>query len=550
MSMDVSNIASHLPRMAAQQPDTPAVVVPHTQQHYSYRELNEVSDQLARGLQELGIGVGTRTVLMVKPGLDFYALVFALFKVGAVLVAVDPGIGVKNLGVCLAEAEPEAFIGIARAHWARRLLGWARGSVRRCVVTDGGLMSAWISGLGMTSLHKLMRLGSRSNLPAFNPTTPEQMAAILFTSGSTGVPKGVVYSHANFTAQVEALIKLFGIKAGEVDLATFPLFGLFAPAMGMTSVVPEMDFTRPGHVDPASLINTIQQQSVTTMFGSPALLKRVAGWAIEQGVSLPGLRRVISAGAPVSASIMQDFSSLLNPDVQIFTPYGATESLPVSCIGSHQILNETRSATDLGWGVCVGLPVAGLELHIIRITDEAIDAWQNAQLLPAGQIGEIVVRGPQVTAGYYRRDDSTRLAKITCEDGFYHRMGDVGYVDEEGLLWFCGRKAHRVETATEVLFSIPCEAVFNVHPHVFRSALVGAQYEGQVIPLICVELEDESASIDWHHLEVELLEIAQQHVHTRKIKDFLLHPGFPVDIRHNAKIGREKLAEWATGKLA
>jgi acyl-CoA synthetase (AMP-forming)/AMP-acid ligase II len=250
--------------------------------------------------------------------------------------------------------------------------------------------------------------------------------------------------------------------------------------------------------------------------------------------------------------VLERFAGMLKAGAEVFTPYGATEALPVCSIGSNEILNETRQATDQGSGVCVGRPVPGVELEIIAISDEPIDRWNQALVLAPGAVGEIVVKGPQVTASYFNRPGSTALAKIadTARGGFYHRMGDLGYRDNLGRIWFCGRKAHRVVTGEETLFTIPCEAVFNTHPAVFRSALVGVGDTGRQRPVLCVELEERAGQSEQGRIQNELLAIGAAHQLTRNIRTILFHPAFPVDIRHNAKIFREKLAIWAKEKLS
>ena len=426
--MITANIASYLPLLAKKQPDTFSVVVQDKNKlkkasydnAYTYQQLDEVSDLIANGLQAYGIKKGTRTVVMVKPGLDFFALVFALFKLEAILVMVDPGMGIKNLGQCLQEAEPEAFIGNSKANTARVILGWAKNTIHKTILVGGNVLSSKL----ITSLDEIKSLGKTTERIE-HETKAEDIAAILFTSGSTGVPKGVVYTHANFTAQVKALKALYNIQPGEVDLATFPLFALFAPALGMTSIIPQMDFTKPGSVDPIRIIDAVNNYKCTNMFGSPALLNRVGKWSENKEKKLPSLKRVLSAGAPVAPVVLKKFKILLNKDVEIFTPYGATESLPVSSIGSDEIINETAKATAAGKGVCIGKPVEGLDVRIIRINDSIISEWSDELELPANQIGEICVKGPQVTASYFNRDKQTALAKITSKDCFYHRMGDL-----------------------------------------------------------------------------------------------------------------------------
>jgi acyl-CoA synthetase (AMP-forming)/AMP-acid ligase II len=456
---------------------------------------------------------------------------------------IDPGLGIKNLQKCFLEARPHAFIGIPKAHLARLFFGWGKGSIKILITVGRRLF--W----GGSTLAEIL---AQQLQPPFTPAATQQddMAAILFTSGSTGQPKGAVYSHGNFAAQVEALRTLYAIEPGEIDLPTFPLFALFAPALGMTAVIPEMNFTRPGSVNPVKIIDAINRYGVTTMFGSPALINRVSRYGVKHKLRLPTLKRAISAGAPVPASVLERFTSLLNPGVQVYTPYGATEALPVCSIGSDEILGKTRRITDAGGGICVGRPVEGIRMEIIEITDEPISHWDASLRVPMGKIGEIIVSGEQVTSSYYNRPDAALLAKIADleSSSFFHRMGDLGGVDEEGRIWFCGRKAHRVETAAGLLFTIPCEAVFNTHPLVYRSALVGVGEPGELTPVLCVELE-KGAKSRRSQVRAELLRLARDHIHTHAIETILFHPSFPVDIRHNAKIFREKLAVWATGRL-
>ncbi|MCM0081528.1 AMP-binding protein [Geomonas sp. Red32] len=544
MSSDIVNIAAHLPAMAKRQPDTTAIIFPKQKRRMSFAELDKLSDRIASGLIGAGICSGVRTVLMVTPSPEFFALTFALFKVGAVPVLIDPGLGIRNLKTCLAEAEPHAFIGIPKAHIARLLFRWGKGTLRTLVTVGHRL------GWEGTTLSSIIENTPPDEPFMMAPTQRDDVAAILFTSGSTGIPKGAVYTHGNFAAQVEALKKVYGIQPGEIDLPTFPLFALFAPALGMTAVIPEMDFTRPGSVNPVKIIDAITRYNVTTMFGSPALINRVSRYGVRHGIRLPTLHRAISAGAPVPAAVLERFTSMLNPGVEVFTPYGATEALPVCSIGSSEILGGTRDITDAGGGVCIGRPVEGIRLEIIEITDSPIYYWDDDLKVPAGKIGEIVVQGEQVTRNYYNRPESDHLAKILDPEtgSFFHRMGDLGGRDEDGRVWFCGRKSHRVETAAGPLFTIPCEAVFNTHPAVYRTALVGIGAPGEMKPVLCVELE-KGSKWDQDKVREELLKIAQEHIHTHAIETILFHPAFPVDIRHNAKIFREKLAKWAAEKV-
>ncbi len=547
-----ANVAAHLPRMAGRLPYRPAIICPRGRDRYgrvvsvhcTYRQLDLASDLVAAGLAAVGIGRGVRTVLMVRPGLELFTLTFALLKAGVVPVVVDPGLGLANLSACLARAEPEAFIGVPAAQALRVLLGWARRTVRTTVTV--GRRWFW----GGATLDSVLAAGRRAGRAPLAPTGADDLAAIVFTSGSTGPPKGVEVRHGQLSAQVEAIRDLYGVRPGEVDLPTFPLFALFDPALGMTTVVPEMDPTRPARVDPVKIVEAVEAFGVTNMFGSPALLDTVSRYGVRHRVSLPTLERVISAGAPVPARVVERFLRLLGPGARVHTPYGATESLPVASIASDELLGEPRLATAAGRGVCVGRPVPSAEVAVIRITDEPIPTWDDGLRLADGEVGEIVVRGPMVTHAYHRAEAATAAAKMRDpRGGVRHRMGDLGYFDGQGRLWFCGRKAHRVETAAGTLYTVPCEGVFNAHPQVYRSALVGVRRPGGTEPVLCVELDREAGEVDRGRVTAELLALGAAHDHTRAIRTVLFHPSFPVDIRHNTKIRREELAGWAARRL-
>jgi len=532
---------------AAARPDAVALYLPRGRRHRpgrdgftatTYGELDRRTDALATGFTAMGIGPGVRTVMLLPPGADFFAVAFGLLKAGAVPVLVDPGLGLRNLRACLAEAAPAAFVGVPRAHAARRALRWCPDA--RLLVTAGPAPALRLPGGGQT-LASVERAGTLLPYSA-PPADPDALAAIAFTSGSTGVPKGVEYTAGNFAGQLRAIRSVYGAQPGEVSLATFPPFALLGPLLGFTTVVPRMDPTRPARVDPRRIVDAVNTFGATVMFGSPALVDTVSRWGTNSGARMPSLRRVISAGAPVSAAVQRRMLAMLAVSAEVQTPYGATEALPVTSVSSRELLSLSEP------GVCVGRPVPEVDVAIVAIRDEPLPELTAALRLPAGAVGEIVVRGPNVTAAYTSRPAAAAAAKIRWDGAPAHRMGDLGYLDEQGRLWFCGRKAQRVTTAGGVLFTSPAEEILNTHPAVRRSALVGVGAPGQQRPVICVELEPPTTGSS--ALSADLLALALAHPATAAIRTVLYHRGFPVDIRHNAKIDREALARWAARRLA
>ncbi len=529
------NIAQALTQQATTQPDGVALIIPQKRTRrgwkdvrYSYRELDALSTRLAAGLAAEGVSPGTRVAFMVPPSLEFFALFFALFKAGAIPVLVDPGIGIKPLKTCLGEARPEVFLGVSKAHIARLVLGWGRASVQRLITVGPRLL--W----GGARYKDLAVAATDSwRAPEVQPDDP---AAILFTSGSTGIPKGVVYRQRHFAAQVDLVRDSYRIKPGEVDLPTFPPFALFDPALGMTTVIPPMDFTRPARVDPAMLVSLIKEYSVTNLFGSPALMNTLTRHLEAEKIRLPGLKRVLSAGAPVHAKVIERIHRALGEHADIHTPYGATECLPVATISGRELSGGLSAGNRAGKGICVGKPLAANEVRVIAISDRPIDLAEQAVDVEDGQIGEICVWGPTVTDTYWERERQTRAAKMTDEKGrIWHRMGDLGWRDGEGRLWFCGRKSERVRTASGELYTECVEGPVNALDGVYRSALVGLGEPGQQIPAVVIEAEP---GADRARITPQVREIVQRF----GIERIEYSKGFPVDIRHNAKIRRQELA--------
>ncbi|MCP4541644.1 MAG: AMP-binding protein [Chloroflexi bacterium] len=552
--MELYNIAQSLTDMAARAPFRPAVIFPAGRDdqgrakfvQFSFQQLNQECDRYAHGLTEHGIRQGDRTLVMIRPGVELIAVAFALLKMGAVPVMIDPGMGQKPFRQCVAETEPVAFIGIPPAHVLRVLFPKPFQTVKH-VVTVG---KRWFWG-GATL--DQVRSEQRDPFPVA-PTTTESESAIAFTSGSTGIPKGVVYLQGMFRAQIELLQKEFRIAEGEVDLPGLYIFALFNPALGVTTVFPDMDPTKPAQVNPAYLVEAIQTHGVTNSFGSPAIWKRVGQYCLENNIQLPSIKRILMASAPVPPSLVADFEEHILDGGEVNTPFGASESVPITMMSGSEIVAETAALSDQGWGMCVGREIRGHTIRIIRVTDEPIAEWSDGLMLPQGEIGEIVVKGPVVTRVYLNRPQQTASAKIRDVDGVWHRMGDLGYLDEKGRLWFCGRKAHRIETSQGLMLPVPCEAIFNHHPDVIRTALVGVGERGQERPMLIVEPHPNkkpSTKAARAKFIAELLALGAAHEQTRLVQDILFSPvSFPVDVRHNAKIQREKLAVWAETQLS
>lgn len=539
-----SNVAHHLERVAASHADRAALHFPlrfKERETFSFRELNTAVDATAQLLTEIGIRQGTRTLLMVRPGGELIVSVFALFKLGAVPVVIDPGMGLGKFLTCVQRTQPEALVGIPLALWLARLF---RGTFRNVRTKVSVASSRYSSALLATS--------ATLKCPCVQ-SQPTDPAAILFTSGSTGPAKGVCYEHGMFDAQVQMIKAHYAIQPGEVDLPLLPVFALFNPALGMASVVPQINPSRPASLNPAPVVEAIRHYQVTNSFGSPALWTRIGRYCKSHAITLPSMRRILMAGAPVPPALVQLFKPLL-PNGEIHTPYGATEALPLCSIQGSAILKHASKQAS-GAGTCVGKAFPDVEIKIIQDTSSPIDCLTPEMECETGVIGEIIARASVVTRTYDALPEATARAKILREatscsasehPTLWHRMGDLGYLDKQGRLWFVGRQAETVRTAEQTFYTDCCEAVFNPHPLVFRSALIGLSTPEGQIPAIVIEPEAgqfPKSTKDKALFIKSLKKLAKKHAHTRPIQHFFFAKKFPVDVRHNAKIHRLTLAK-------
>lgn len=538
-------IADDVREIARTDPDRVALVHAHDwpligrrYRSYTYRELSEKAEALALGLRRIGIGEGTLCSFMVPPCFDAIVLGVALWRIGAVMVGIEPhSHGLRRVTKCLRRVGPEVFFGTPEAHLGRIAFGWGRGTVRT------NIMVAPVAPPGMRTLDSLCDRTGAEPVPA--DVQPGDTAVIAFTTGSTGEPKPTVMRHRNLAAMVSLVREQWGFDDGReiVDMPTFPMFWVIGLSTGGTVVIPPMDFALkgPGAADPAKLLRTIDDRGVRSMFGSPALLTNLAEYAAAHGVTAPSLRRIVCGGAEVPGPLFAAVKSMLGPDGEMYSDYGATEALPVAEISGTTVVGETWKATEDGAGVCVGTPLPGVEVRIVAIDDGAIASWAYATELPTGEIGEVVARSPHISEDYYEAPEATAANKIPDAGGAWHRLGDTGYLDDMGRLWVCGRVSHRVVTSDGDVFPLCCEPVFNTVDGVARSALVGVDRGGRTVATLVVE-RAEGASLTDETLRSDLLAVAADHDATRLVREVVFVDRIPVDRRHNAKIDRPALA--------
>ncbi|MFE7777099.1 fatty acid CoA ligase family protein [Streptomyces sp. NPDC057445] len=543
-----ASLAELLARHAVRTPDQAAVIHPADRSasagagaytSVGYAEFAARVTSCAAGLRAHGIDRGTRTALLVTPGAELLTLVFALMHIGAVPVVVDPGMGLGRMLDCIRRVGVHAFIGVPSAHILRRLRPRAFAGVKSLVKVRG-------NGNG---LEQLTALGA--DMPQLPPLRlgPDDLALIGYTTGSTGPAKPVEVTVGMLRGMA------YGVETGHFTadmtstLVTMPLMGVFDLAAGRTVVVPKMNMGQVGAADPALLTDAIQRFGVNAMFASPALLGPLSAHLAGTRAQVPSLRMIVSGGAPVSPDLMSALRAVLPGEARVFSTYGSTEALPMALVESREALAGPAEGPAEGLGVCVGRPAPGTSVRTVAVGDGPLPLWKPELPVADGEIGEIVVSGPAVSPRYFRSPRADAEHKIQDGARRWHRTGDVGWIDGEGRIWFCGRKSHRVRATGGDLHTVRCEGVFNTHPRVRRTALVGFGPPGEQRPVLCVELVPGTERGDWPRIGSELRALGAGNPVTKAIEDFLPHPGFPVDVRHNAKIRRELLAGWAEDRL-
>lgn len=507
---------------------------------------------LAAGLAARGMRRGDRVSLLVPPGADLTAALYACVRLGAIVVVADAGLGVKGLTRAVRGAQPDWIIGALPGLAASRALGWP--GVRLSTVT---LPAATRVALGVeASLSQVAESGRGSHLPA--EPTPDDIAAILFTSGSTGPAKGVVYTHARLEAMRDLLGSRYGVGPGVGLVAGFAPFALLGPALGARTATPDMDVTAPRTLTAEAVADAVSAVDAEVLFLSPAAIANVVATATDLPEwgreALGGVRLMLSAGAPVPVELL-DRAAELVPAASLHTPYGMTEGLLLTDITLDEIHDATAHrdvSSDgalTGGGVCVGRPADGVVVRIAPLSSDG-----SVETLPVevtDVTGEIVVSAPHIKAHYDRLHLTDARATLGTQSlggpTSWHRTGDVGHIDAQGRLWVEGRLPHVIVTANGPVTPVAPELRIGALPTVDRAAVVGVGPVGTQVLVAVVETVSTAQRVGLADAE---LAGAVRDAARLPLAAVLVVPVLPTDIRHNSKIERLRLAEWAEGVLA
>ena len=481
----------------------------------------------AAALTRLGVSRGDRVALLVPPSIGMLAALYALWRIGAVAVVADKGLGLRGLGRALRSSRPVFVLGTRRTTAASRMLRWAPQA--RAIRID--------------ELHGAdVRL---DRLPLGDPT-PDDPAAVVFTSGATGPAKGVRYTHRQLCQQRDALQDLYSITEEDSLVAAFAPFAVFGPALGITTGLVDADVSAPATLTATALEEACSLAAATLVFASPAALANVvrtaqssSGGAAASLRAFSSVRLVLSAGAPVPLRLLESLADLC-PGADIRTPYGMTEILPVTDVS---LLD--RHAAGSGSGVCVGRPVAGCRVRITPLTGGDV-------AVPTDACGEVVVHASWMSAGYDRLWHTEHVARPNVAGEVWHRTGDLGHLDAAGNLWIEGRVAHLIETARGPVTPVPVEVAAEAVPGVVRAAAVGVGPRGLAQVVVVVEMSELLRRSEPREgpASAALSGAIRAAVTSTPVAAVWVTEHLPVDIRHNAKIDRTELSRTMSRHLA
>ena len=555
----------------------------------TWAELNQQVNAAATRLHALGVRPGDRVNLMVPPGARLTTLIYACMKLGAVIVVADTGLGIPGLTRALKGANPSFLVGIPAALSAARTLLWP--GVRISVEPLGSVQEKLLGVAG--SVFTAPAADGTPGAPVPTPTVvefpspvPDADAAVLYTSGSTGPAKGVVYTQRQLAGMRDAIANTYGFAPGSGLVAGFAPFALLGPALGATSVTPTMDVTRPKTLTASALASAAAAIDASVVFASPAALVNVVATAdelnAEQRAALAKVQTVLSAGAPIPVPLLEALSALV-PNASLHTPYGMTEGLPVTDVSFEMIRQAIAEGTPNAAGevldpfardgVCVGFAVYGAAVAIAPLLQDGSVADELTH--EPGVTGEILVSAPHVKDRY---DTLWVTEEQSISTPGWHHTGDVGHLDASGRLWVEGRLAHVLLTSQGVLTPVAAEQSAESLPEVRRAALVAVGPAGTAAPVLVIEASANTAVLEARQsasafkralldrvpgvgrfpiaegvAPFELSQLVRRKVAEDtgvEVAAVLVVHEHPTDIRHNSKIDRPALGEWASKVLA
>ena len=471
---------------------------------------------------------GSKVIIAFKPNIDFVSYIFALFKCQLVPIFLDSGLPLKILLNSIDHINADAIICQRKTYLFSKIKKSSFKNIRYFFSPK-------------LTLFKEQKIKNKEP-----QTLDSSIAAIVFTSGSTGFAKGVLYTHKMFLTQIEMIQKKYNIGAKDRDMSIFPLFSLFALCMQASTVILDIDFSRLLKNPVKKIINLINERNISLSFGSPTIWNKITDYCITNNKKISSIQTIIMAGCAVQNKLLKKIydNQLIKKSGKIFITYGATESLPVTSIEGREALKYTEKKTTQGYGTCIGKIFNSInDIAITKYEQIENHNFNKKELLPINEIGEIIISGPIVSPQYYKLDKKGKIYQD--DEKFWHYIGDMVYLDKNQYYWICGRKEDVFFYKQQAYYSVLIENIFNAHLKVFRAALIQINEK----PIVIIELNNKNDYQNWAQIKQQLFTMAKSYSISENITDFYFYKKFPVDIRHNAKIKRDILRKIFTKKL-
>ncbi|WP_342366098.1 class I adenylate-forming enzyme family protein [Rhizobium sp. CFBP 8752] len=406
----------------------------------SYAELDRLVQKAASGLAARGVAEGDRVAILLVNRVQFIISLLAISRIGAVSVPVGTREAAPNIAFILSNCR--ASVLIMEAELAERVPGADQVPSLKLLISVGGSLA------GTTDFAELL-----ADVPAFDPVnvSEEADAVILYTSGTTGQPKGAVLSHVNIVHSSMHFQECWEFEDGERSILAVPashVTGLVAIIIGMIQVAGCVIMMR--SFDVAAYLALAAREKMTTTVLVPAMYNLILLRGDLDGLDLSAWRIGGFGGAPMPEASIEAMAERL-PALHLLNAYGSTECATIISVVP---IGHTRQCLD---GVGVPVPCAD-----VRVLDD------NGREMPAGETGEVWIRGPMTIRGYWERDEATRASFV---DGYW-RSGDIGSIDADGLLRLFDRKNDVINRGGYKIYSVEVENVLSRHPDVVEAAAV------------------------------------------------------------------------------
>lgn len=442
----MKNLVGLLEESVSKFPDAEAVISGEVR--LTYKRLNEEVNRIGNSLVRCGVKKGDRVVLMTPNSHHFVIAYFGILKAGGVVVPVNTFFRGEELKFIINHSGATCSI-VSRSYLER--FNEIEDSLEHIkkIISFGEVLGQLRNDSKVLVWEKLTQnAGSQDTGIEIGL---QDTAAIIYTSGTTGRPKGAMLTHFNLASNIDSITKAFGSTTPEVMLCVLPLFHAFGATVCMLFPISiGSKVVIMSHFHPHEVLRSITQERVTIFAGVPTMYAMLANVERVHNLDLSSWRLAISGGAALPLEVMKRFEEKF--PVLIYEGDGPTECSPVT--STNPIGGRRKPGS-------IGVPVPGVKM---RIVDE------KGNTLPPGQIGEIVVKGPNVMKGYFNDAEATRES---IRDGWFH-TGDMGKVDEDGYFYILDRKKDMVNVGGFNVYPREVEEVIYTHPKVKEVAVIAA----------------------------------------------------------------------------